>query len=120
MSAHQRYGALFFGTATALAVGLGFGVRSLGWLGCWLIAVTVTALAAYGFDKLAARAGWLRVPERVLLLLSFTGGTLGALVGMRLFRHKTAKQSFRLKFWLVTAAQIVLVLGYYLWLRPGW
>ena len=59
-----------------------------------------------------------RVPERVLLALSFAGGTAGALVGMKVFHHKTAKSSFRMKFWGVTAAQVVLLTVYLIWIRP--
>ena len=84
----------------------------------WLIAITVVTLLTYGYDKLIAGSGQTRVPEKVLLALAFIGGTLGALAGMWLFRHKTAKESFRLKFWLVVAAQIVVLVVYFVWVKP--
>ena len=116
--ATKRYGLLFFGTALGMTVALGFVARSLGVVLAWVVSTTVVAFGAYGMDKLLARSERLRVPERVLLALSFTGGTLGALAGMRLFRHKTAKSSFRVKFWLVTAAQVAVLTVYLVWLRP--
>jgi len=58
------------------------------------------------------------VPEKVLLLLTLLGGTLGALVAMRYFGHKTAKVEFQRKFWLVLALQIVVLIIWFMWLRP--
>ena len=43
----------------------------------------------FALDKLCAVKKRRRVPERVLLTLSALGGSLGALLGMTLFRHKT-------------------------------
>ena len=84
----------------------------------WLLAISLVTFLTYGYDKLIAGSGRTRVPERVLLALAFAGGTLGALVGMWLFRHKTAKASFRLKFWLVVAAQIAVLVVYFAFIRP--
>ena len=43
----------------------------------------------YGIDKLKAKLGAWRIPERVLLGFAFFGGGIGALLGINLFRHKT-------------------------------
>ena len=52
----------------------------------------------FGYDKFQAiHDGW-RVPERVILGLSFFGGGIGGLAGMVVFRHKTRKNLF----WLAT------------------
>lgn len=90
----------------------------LDWLQAWLLAVTAVTFVSYGYDKLVAGSGRTRVPERVLLTLAFAGGTLGALAGMRLFHHKTSKESFLERFWVVVAVQILLIAGWYLW-RKG-
>ena len=44
---------------------------------------------AYGRDKRLAKEHKRRIPEKVLLSLSFFGGAAGALAAMQLFRHKT-------------------------------
>jgi uncharacterized membrane protein YsdA (DUF1294 family) len=80
------------------------------WVGAWLLAVNGTAVAYYGLDKAQARRGGQRVPEAVLHGLALLGGSAGAYAGMRLFHHKTVKRSFRLVFWLIVAAQVVLFL----------
>ena len=84
----------------------------------WLIAVNVVTFLTYGYDKAVAGSGWRRVPERLLLALGLAGGTVGALAGMHSFRHKTAKGSFRLRFWAVVVLQLALAAAYFLWLRP--
>lgn len=80
------------------------------WAGAWLLAVNGTAFGYYAVDKARARRAARRVPEVVLHGLALAGGSLGAYASMRLFRHKTVKGSFRVVFWLIVAAQVVLVL----------
>ena len=91
---------------------------ALDWVQSWLLAVTGITFLTYGCDKVIAGTGATRVPERVLLILAFVGGTVGALLGMRLFHHKTSKESFLERFWLVVAVQVVAITGWYLFLRP--
>jgi len=91
---------------------------ALDWVQSWLLAITGMTFLTYGYDKLVAGSEATRVPERVLLTLAFAGGTVGALLGMRLFHHKTSKESFLERFWLVVAVQIVVVAGWYAFLRP--
>jgi uncharacterized membrane protein YsdA (DUF1294 family) len=51
----------------------------------------------------------------VLLILALAGGSPAAILGMRLFHHKTSKTSFQHKFWLVLLVQAFLVIIYLLW-----
>jgi uncharacterized membrane protein YsdA (DUF1294 family) len=83
----------------------------------WLLAVSVTTFAYYGYDKFRARAGSGRVPEVVLHLLALAGGSVGAYLGMRAFRHKTIKGNYRVVFWTIVVLQALLlgVAGYLTW-----
>ena len=57
------------------------------------------AFILFGYDKLrAARCGKGRVSEFHLALVGAVGGWPGGLLGMLVFRHKTAKLSFQLKY----------------------
>ncbi len=109
-----RFTWVTFGAALALAFLAWRYVKGLDPILAWLAAVTVVAFLAYGYDKVASGKEWARVPEKVLLGLSFTGGTVGALAGMHFFRHKTVKRSFRLKFWFLFFLQAALVAAFYL------
>lgn len=54
------------------------------------------------FDKNQARTKQKRIPEALLLLLAFVGGSLGGLLGMYLFHHKTKKPIFKWGFLVLT------------------
>jgi uncharacterized membrane protein YsdA (DUF1294 family) len=84
------------------------------WLAAWLIGVNLTTLGYYGLDKFQARRGGGRVPEVVLHGLALAGGSLGAVGGMWLFRHKTIKGPFRSIFWLIVLGQmgLIVAIGY--------
>ena len=111
--------------ALALTLGLFLLLRlQASWyslLGCWLLAVNVIAFGYYGYDKARAGAGRTRVPEVVLHGLALAGGTLGAYAGMRVFRHKTIKGTFRLVFWTIAVLQVALVITalYRVWKDRG-
>lgn len=62
-----------------------------------------------GYDKFQARRNRRRIPEIVLFLFAFIGGTIGLLAGMFFFRHKTAKITFIMKFSYVIIVQIVVI-----------
>jgi uncharacterized membrane protein YsdA (DUF1294 family) len=55
-----------------------------------------------------------RVPERTLFLLAAIGGSIGALLGMRVWHHKTLHRSFRIGIPAILLAQAALAV--LLWL----
>lgn len=73
----------------------------------YLLAVNIAAFAVYGWDKMCARRGMWRVPEKILLLLAFLGGSVGAMVGMAIFRHKTLHLKFRYGVPLILILQLI-------------
>ena len=60
---------------------------------------TVT-FTAFGFDKWKAAKSGGRIPESTLALLAALGGWPGGFIAMKLFRHKTTKWTFKLKYGL--------------------
>jgi uncharacterized membrane protein YsdA (DUF1294 family)/cold shock CspA family protein len=93
---------LLFGLATALDRPTSFVL----WLVMWVGALSLVTFGIYGYDKAQAQGGGPRVPEAVLHLLGLLGGTPGAFIAMRMFHHKTSKQSFQTVFWLIVAVQL--------------
>lgn len=58
----------------------------------------INAVTFYLFrdDKRRAKKGRWRIPENTLLLFAFIGGSIGALVGMKVFHHKTKHWKFKI------------------------
>ena len=61
----------------------------------YLLAANLLTFVTYGVDKWKARHNRWRIPEATLLLLAALGGSIGALLAMRVFRHKTQHKKFR-------------------------
>ena len=74
-----------------------------------LIGLNVITFLVYGIDKWKARRDRWRIPEATLLMLAVLGGSVGALLGMTVFHHKTKHGKFRIGLPLILLAQIVLV-----------
>ena len=72
-------------------------------LQAWLMLLLIfspISFIAYGWDKRQAkRDGW-RVPEKTLHSIDAVGGWPGGLIAQQLWRHKTRKTPFQIKFWL--------------------
>ena len=107
-----RFGAV----ALILALVLTLLVKSqtaLSLIVAWLICVNIVTFFLYAYDKSIAGsdARTMRVPERVLLFMTFVGGTPGAWISMQAFRHKTSKHSFQQGFWLVVLLQVVIAVA---------
>lgn len=60
------------------------------------------------YDKHLAKTQKQRISERTLLSFVFLGGTIGSGLAMLAFRHKTAKRSYLLKFWMIVIVQILI------------
>ena len=75
----------------------------------YLIGINVLTFLLYGIDKWKARKGKWRIPEETLILLAIVGGSIGAILGMYLFRHKTKHRKFTLGIPVIILAQAVIV-----------
>lgn len=83
-----------------------------------VLVMSIATFLMYGFDKRRAQAGGRRVPENTLHAMELLGGWPGALLGQKVFRHKTQKLSFKVVLWLCIALHNAAVFGvWYLLLR---
>ena len=80
----------------------------------YLILANLVGLVLMGADKSKARRHRWRILERVLFLSAILGGSLGATVGMWLFRHKTRHWYFVVGM----PAILVLQVAAFILLRP--
>lgn len=74
----------------------------------YLIVINFVTLIAFGIDKINAIEHRSRIRIITLLNLSLIGGSLGALTGMFVFRHKTKKDYFMVGIPLIIAMQVVV------------
>lgn len=74
----------------------------------YLIVLNLLLFVLMGRDKAAAQRGARRTPETTLLALAVIGGSVGGLLGMVLFRHKTRKPAFRIGLPLIVICQLLL------------
>lgn len=73
----------------------------------YLLAVNLLLFALMGIDKYKARRGLWRIRESTLFLFALLGGSLGGILGMRCFHHKTLHRSFRYGFPAILAVQLL-------------
>lgn len=81
----------------------------------YLIIINIIAFVVYGIDKMKAKKGVWRIPEKTLLLLAAIGGSVGTAAGMRFWRHKTQHRQFK---WGVPL-MLLLHLALFAWLFNG-
>lgn len=86
-------------------------------LPAYLALMSLCAFALCGVDKGRAKKGAWRIPEGTLLLTAALGGSLGLLLGMRLFHHKTRKKRFTVTVPLLLALQLLGLVWLY---HPRW
>ena len=74
----------------------------------YLAAVNLLDFILMGADKSKAKRGAYRIPEATLLLFAVLGGSVGGILGMLLFSHKTRHAAFALGLPLILLAQLAL------------
>ncbi|WP_163398654.1 DUF1294 domain-containing protein [Flavobacterium fluviatile] len=75
----------------------------------YFLIINFAVFVMAGYDKYPATKNKRRVPENTLFSMAFLGGSFGLLFAMLLFRHKTSKSSFIMKFVAIILVQIVLI-----------
>ncbi|MBP5734062.1 MAG: DUF1294 domain-containing protein [Lachnospiraceae bacterium] len=61
----------------------------------YLLIMNLIGFILMGADKKKAKAGAWRIPEKTLFLPAILGGSIGAIAGMQVFRHKTKHWYFK-------------------------
>ena len=77
--------------------------------GIYLLIVNLTAFFLYGIDKKRAIKQKWRISEKTLILIAVIGGSVGAICGMQVFRHKTKHIKFKLGLPAILIVQLGIV-----------
>ena len=75
----------------------------------YLIVINIVTFLVYGIDKWKAKQGSWRISEVSLLILEVIGGCIGALLGMKIWHHKTMHKKFKYGLPMILLAQIALI-----------
>ena len=76
-----------------------------------LAAINILALLLMAVDKALAKKQTRRIPERILFLSAFLGGSVGAILGMWTFHHKTRHWYFALGMPLLLLVQLLTAIA---------
>lgn len=76
----------------------------------YLIIINLLTFLLFGLDKRRAKKHKWRIEEKTLFLFCFLGGSLGGLMGMYTFRHKTLKKSFTVGIPVILIIQLLLII----------
>ena len=75
----------------------------------YLIGINILTFLIFGADKWKAKRDKWRIPEDTLIWLAIAGGSVGALLGMYLFRHKTKHRKFQIGIPVILLVQLGLL-----------
>lgn len=75
----------------------------------WLIVINIITFVVFGIDKKKAIDGKFRIKELTLFVLSLLGGSLGGLIAMHTFHHKTRKWYFKFGIPLILIAWVAMI-----------
>lgn len=76
----------------------------------YITVINISTFLAFGIDKSKARRGNFRISERMLLGMSAAGGSIGGIMGMQIFHHKTRHIHFNLGLPAMIVVQYMIVL----------
>lgn len=82
-----------------------------------VLLMSIITFILYGIDKRKAIKNQYRIKEKTLLLSSFLFGSVGGILGMYIFRHKT-------KHWYFVVVNFIslvlhIIVGYYIFKTNG-
>ena len=75
----------------------------------YFVIMNIVGFAIMGIDKRKAIKRTFRIPEATLFIVALIGGSIGSILGMRVFRHKTRHWYFVIGMPAILIAQIALL-----------
>ena len=75
----------------------------------YFVIINIVGFAIMGIDKRKAIKRTFRIPEATLFIVALIGGSIGSILGMQIFRHKTRHWYFVFGMPAILIAQIALL-----------
>lgn len=78
----------------------------------YLIFINIVGLLSMYLDKYFAKNNMYRISEKALFFIAIIGGSIGSIIGMYQFRHKTKHKQFTTGLPFIIFTQIVILIYY--------
>ena len=78
----------------------------------YFVSVNLIGFAFMGIDKYKAKKRAFRIPEATLFIVAIIGGSIGSILGMYAFRHKTRHRRFTYGMPFILLVQIALIIAF--------
>lgn len=75
----------------------------------YFVIINIVGFAIMGIDKRKAIKRTFRIPEATLFIVAIIGGSIGSILGMQVFRHKTRHWYFVFGMPAILIVQIALL-----------
>jgi len=72
----------------------------------YILSINVLTFLVYGIDKSKAKNNKWRISEATLMILAIIGGSIGALMGIKIWHHKTKHAKFKYGIPLILIIQM--------------
>lgn len=76
----------------------------------YLLVINIVGVLSMGIDKFKSKHQMWRTKEQTLFLIAILGGSIGSILGMYIFRHKTKHTQFTIGMPVILLTQIVLII----------
>ena len=84
-------------------------INPISFLIIYFVIINIVGFALMGIDKRKAIKRTFRIPEATLFIVALIGGSIGSILGMQVFRHKTRHWYFAFGMPAILVFQIVLL-----------
>ena len=84
-------------------------MKSIAFLAGYIIVINLIGFALMGIDKRKAQRSAYRIPEATLFTIALLGGSLGSVIGMYTFRHKTKHWYFKFGMPIILILYLAIV-----------
>ncbi len=74
----------------------------------YVLFINLLGLIVMGIDKRKAKMHAFRIPEATLFAVAILGGSIGSILGMYIFRHKTKHKKFTIGMPIILVLQVLL------------
>ena len=78
----------------------------------YLIFINIMGLLSMYLDKYFSKNNMYRISEKSLFFIAILGGSIGSIIGMYQFRHKTKHKQFTMGLPIILFIQLIILMYY--------